>query len=375
MKLYFMKQNAIDFLKANMKNYYMNYYRYNTNDWILDLFEYDPFEYFMDVPDFKLAPIRQPIGGTVFENCKIIYTNLRNISDSQASDERLWAGLCNGSFYQYVRGRWNYPSLTPKKPETDATTVISRFFFAGAGISGKFRNTLAKCWWVGRETYLPEDTFHWKMLDMIGAEDIATKVNEIFFSNTFSSNPDILLGICRGLEFFNRHGKKVIVKDHLRPTLKYMNALGGGLLLDALSVEDIESIVKESIGNLMNGEQGGLDFDEDPDAFVEEEVDESVQGNAPAVDVDYFEEQEAIDQEVEYTDDTSILGAPETVGPGNTVTVLRKPSFMTKVYHIPIDETKRHLYQVERKMLGKKVGDSVELGRETFIIKQIQWTS
>lgn len=147
------------------------------------------------------------------------------------------------------------------------------------------------------------------------------------------------------------------------------------MLLDALSVEDIESIVKESIGNLMNGEQGGLDFDEDPDAFVQEEVDESVQGNAPAVDVDYFEEQEAIDQEVEYTDDTSILGAPETVGPGNTVTVLRKPSFMTKVYHIPIDETKRHLYQVERKMLGKKVGDSVELGRETFIIKQIQWTS
>ena len=374
MKLYFMKQNAIDFLKANMKNYYVNYFRYNTNDWILDLFDYDPFEFFIDVPDFKLAPIRQPIGGTVFENCKVIYTNLRNISDSQASDERLWAGLCNGVFYQYVRGRWNYPSLTPQKPDSDTTTIISRFFFSGAGISGKYRNTLAKCWWVGRETYLADDTFHWKMLDMIGAEDIATKVSEIFYSNTFSSNPDILLGLCRGLEFFRKHGKKVVVKDHLRPTLKYMNALGGGLLLDALSVEDIEAIVKESIGNLMNGEQGGLDFDEDTDVFAQDDVDDNAQGEAETINVDYYEEQEAIEQEVEYSDDSVILGDPETVGPGNTVTVLRKPSFMVKTYIIPFDETNRRLYQVEREMLGKKVGESVNVGRETFVIKQIKWT-
>ena len=224
MKLYFMKQNAIDFLKANMKNYYMNYFRYNSNDWIMDLFDYDPFEYFIDVPDFTLAPIRQPVGTTVIENCKIVYTNLRNISDSQASDERLWAGLCNGIFYKYIRGRWNYSGMTPKKPDTDASTVTSRFFFSGGGIGGKYRNTLSKCWWVGRSTYLPDDTSHWKILDMIGPDDIASKVQEIFYNNTFSANPDILVGICRGMDFFRKRGKKVVVKEHLRPTLQYMNA-------------------------------------------------------------------------------------------------------------------------------------------------------
>lgn len=92
MKLYFMKQKAIDYLKANMRNIYMNYFRYKTNEWIYDLFDYDPFEYFMEVPDFELSGIVGRMAGEVdFDNCKILYTNLRRISESQASDERLSA--------------------------------------------------------------------------------------------------------------------------------------------------------------------------------------------------------------------------------------------------------------------------------------------
>ena len=68
MKLYFMKQSAIDYLKTNMRTLYMNYYRYNTNEWIYDLFSYDPFELFMDVPDFSLASIGESKGEADFEN-------------------------------------------------------------------------------------------------------------------------------------------------------------------------------------------------------------------------------------------------------------------------------------------------------------------
>ena len=134
MKLYFMKQNAIDYLKANMRNQYMNYFRYKTNEWIYRLFDYDPFEFFMEVPDFELAPVISRTTGEVeLENCKRMYTNLRKISESQASDERLWAGLCNGVFYNYVRVRWNYSSMRPKNPEKDSSAIISRFFFSGGG--------------------------------------------------------------------------------------------------------------------------------------------------------------------------------------------------------------------------------------------------
>lgn len=128
MKLYFMKQSALDYMKANIKTIYINYYRKKTNQWILDLFDYDPFEFFMEVPDFELAAITKKRGETELENCRILYSNLFNISESQASDERLWAGLCNSTFYDYVRKRWDYDNLELKDAKKDSETILSRFF-------------------------------------------------------------------------------------------------------------------------------------------------------------------------------------------------------------------------------------------------------
>ena len=55
MKLYFMKQSALDYMKANISHLYKNYYQFNTPDWIYELFDYDPFEVFDTVEDFDLA--------------------------------------------------------------------------------------------------------------------------------------------------------------------------------------------------------------------------------------------------------------------------------------------------------------------------------
>lgn len=104
----------------------------------------NPFAEFMDVPDFELSDIESgTIGEVDFGNCKILYNNLRMLSESQCSDERLWAGLCNGTFYDYVRRRYQYDKKQLKKKETDASAVISRFFFSGGGRSGFYRNVLS----------------------------------------------------------------------------------------------------------------------------------------------------------------------------------------------------------------------------------------
>ena len=373
MKLYFMKQNAIDYLKANMRNQYINYFRYNTNEWLYDLFDYDPFEFFMEVPDFNLAPINAQIGETELENCKRLYTNLRKISESQASDERLWAGLCNGVFYKYVRGRWNYASLRPKKPETDASAIISRFFFSGGGRGGMFRNTLAKCWWVGRSTYDPDSSDNWNMLDVVGPEDFATKVSDIFYSNTFAANPEILHGICKGLEFFREKNQKLVVREHIRPTMRYLNALGGGILLDALTSDDIAAIVIENIGRLRNGEQGDFFQEDINNSDAPEENEETPEENAAEVNVDYQEEQDAIGQEVETVDPNEVLGGPETVERGCTVIVLKLATNKEMLYNIPPVNGDRELFGIEKKMLGKRVGDVVRIALNDYEIKTIRW--
>jgi hypothetical protein len=374
MKLYFMKQSAIDYLKANMRNLYMNYFRYNTNEWIYDLFEYEPFEFFMEIPDFELAPISSAIGETELENCKILYTKLKQISESQASDERLWAGLCNDVFYKYVRARWGYSTLRSKNPEKDTTTVISRFFFSGGGRGGMFRNTLAKCWWVGKTTYDKDNTEHWALLDAVGSEDFATKVSDIFYSNTFAANPEILRGICEGLLFFRDKNQKLVTKEHVRPTMKYLNALGGGLLLDALSAEDICNIVIENIGRLKNGKQGD---------FIEEEMEAGIDANdedisgegseTPEVNVDYQEERTKLEQEVEGIDINEVLGCPQNVERGCTVTALKLSTNSEVIYNIPSLNEERELYTIEEKMLGKVVGDIIKINKDEYEIKTIRW--
>lgn len=135
MKLYFMKQSALDYMKANMKNLYNNYYKYDSPDWISALFDYDPFVLFKEVPDFELANLEMQPGEIVMQNCKILFSKLRDITDSQASNERLWAGLCNKTFYSYIRGRWKYAKRHLRESSDDSSAIINRYFYKNSGRS------------------------------------------------------------------------------------------------------------------------------------------------------------------------------------------------------------------------------------------------
>lgn len=369
MKLYFMKQSAIDYMKANMRTLYTNYYRYNTNEWIYDLFSYDPFEVFIDVPDFQLAPIGESTGEADFENCKRMYTNLRKISESQASDERLWAGLCNATFYSYLRMRWKLAQARPIDPGKDSQKIISRYYYLG-GRAGKFRNTLSRCWWVGYITYDTESAKHWKNLEIIGAEDFLSKVNEFFYNNLFCANPAIIRGICNGLQFYRDKKQKILVKEYIRPTMQYLNALGGGILLDGLSDDDISKIVIEYISRIMRGEKGdfilGQDLDLD-DGIYDDDI---VEVETGAVDVDYQQEQEDIESELAVIDVEQILGKPDVVKAGCAVEVLNLTRNVKQLYEIPDEDEMKTIHKA---MLGKKVGEIAESVGGAYRILSIRW--
>lgn len=262
MKLYFLKQSALDYITANIKTLYINYFREKTNQWIYDLFEYDPFEEFMEVPDFQLAPITNKRGETELENCRIIYSKLINVSESQAADERLWAGLCNSTFYDYVRKRWDYDNLPLRDAKKDSEPIISRFFFKGGVSAGKFRNTLSKCWWVGHGVYQYNAENKFALLDALGADDFSTKVTDIFYSYAFASNFTIVSGIIKGWKEMIDKGYKLPTRSYLRPTLQYINALGGGVLLDMFDEEEIKKITVDYITLLYEGKESAVVSDE-----------------------------------------------------------------------------------------------------------------
>lgn len=398
MKLYFMKQDAVDFMKHNMERLYTHYYQDKTNDWMEREYGSNPFSEFMEVPDFELAEIdAMSVGEVDFENCKILYNNLRSLSESQCSDERLWAGLCNGTFYDYMRKRYQYPTKQLKKKETDASAVISRFFFSGGTRSGFFRNGLAKCWWVGRATFDKNNDNHFERLDIIGPNDLTTKISDIFYSNTFASNPTILAGICDALKYFSDHGQPLDEKLHVRAAMQYLNAVGGATLLDVLTEEEICKIMTSRIISILKGQSGDIDVEEagEEDQLLEEVIEE----DEDEVSEEYYEDDEEYDDlepedneelelEVEETvpqkqaqtvsttplnwfeeEEEEELPGPEFITYGCWVRVLEEKNNKEIIYHIPLkDDHSRAWYGIEEKLMGQDVGYRVFLAGKNYSV-------
>lgn len=400
MKLYIMKQSAIDYLKENMRIYYINYYRQAENDWIYELFEYNPFELFMEIPDFKLAPYKDKKGEMDIENCKILFTNLMKISESQASDERLWAGLCNSTFYKYCRMRWDYASKKQTTPDKDADAILSRFFFKGTYRSGFYRNTLAKCWWVGHGTYQNVPGNKFELLDALGADDLSTKITDLFYSNTFASNPTIIKGICKGWKIFTDRGIKLTVKEYFRPALQYMNALGGGILLDMLEEDEIKDIFVDYITQLYNKGKNGEVFGKADNYYDEidiEENEENEENEEENENILFMQEENAKEKSIVECDNADFGAGLTTIGEGNNKDI-KEAQMLNKMigkptevacgcavilhiveqnrdikYNVPKEEGGANWYAIYKYMLGKRIGEKFRLQMKTYVIKDISW--
>ena len=397
MKLYFMKQSAVDYMKANMKTLYINYYREPTNKWINDLFDYDPFELFIEVSDFSMAPISEKRGELDLENCKILYSNLINISPSQAGDERLWAGLCNSTFYAYCRLRWGYQTKKQKNPEVDASAIVSRFFFAGTKRGSFYRNTLAKYWWIGHATYQEHEMNRFELLDALGSVDLSSKVSDLFYSYSFSSSPNIIKGICKAWKVFSDRGIKLAEREYFRPALQYLNALGGGILLDVFTDEEIKDIFLDYIQQLyskespnamiiLDDEEVDIESDEIEDEELSEEIIRMKNANIQSTNSDSKINNSKIKKNIVTigADDNDsnldserlnkLLGKPEKVTYQCTVTVESQRRWVKIKYIIPKSEKEGTWFEIQKKMLGKKEGDIFFLAGDRYKILDIDWS-
>lgn len=262
MKLYIMKRESLEMLKANLPLVYGKYFTESTNKWITDICGEDPFIEFKDVTAFKLAELNSDLtpGEIDLNNCKTIYEKLGFLSESQASDERLWAGLTHSTFYEYMRRRWGYGY--GKKPQSairESGAIKTRFFYNGTGRSGFYRNTLAKCWWVGHNTYDSTNAKNpFEYLDIIGSNDLNSKISEFFRNYTFSSNPYVMKAIIEVLRRFKEEGRQLLVRDHIRPALSHLNAVGGSVIIDCLPQEEITEIFYDTIEAIMQGDEPAI---------------------------------------------------------------------------------------------------------------------
>lgn len=246
MKLYFLKQECLDILKNNIA-YNIENYSQDNNKWIYDYLEIEtpflPFKY--ETKEFELKTEGFDSSSAMdLENSKILYENLKGISESAASDERLWAGLTHSNFYSFVQKRWAYDVENMKHENY----IKSRYFYSETS-KGIFRNTLSKLWWIGKLTYDESRNDPYELTNVLGSGDMATRVNDMFTSN-FSRNPKSGHAFLSAIKEFEDQGIKIGGYTY-RKAVQYMNAFGGITLIDYLTEAEIKKTVYTKIEKIL----------------------------------------------------------------------------------------------------------------------------
>ncbi len=184
------------------------------------------------VEDFSLDMSESKAVLTDFENIKRVYNAMKGLSNSQASDERIWLAYSFGDFKKYMDYRW------PAREEND---VNNRWLFGYAAKRSLFRHGIARLWWIGRCTYDKDKSDPYELTGyVINKQDIINQLLDI----GFNGNSELVLGVVEAIRDADKEGKTV-GRDEIRSVSRFVNAWGGMYIIDSLSRQEIYDKVKK----------------------------------------------------------------------------------------------------------------------------------
>lgn len=193
----------------------------------------------IEVEDFSFDMSQERPAATDVENIRRVYNHMKGLSESQASDERIWVAFTLHQGLDYMRYRW--------MPENEGDK-FDRSFFKNAkhGYSKRplFRNGVARLWWIGYHTYDAKRANPYELTEFVCRDqDYINNLLDI----GFASNATISKAVIGALLDAEKNGV-TINRDLVRSISQYVNLLGGIYILDCLSYDEIYSRIKEKIG-------------------------------------------------------------------------------------------------------------------------------
>jgi hypothetical protein len=238
MKIKYLKEDDLNAVKSNLPGIFREVVKEphkNLNQFFEreDILKDTPYE----IKEFKLD-MSQPKGKeslTDTENVQRVYNHMKFLSDSQASDERIWAAYTFSEFIDYMRYRWEASSVSD---------LENRYLFGYSIQRSLFRNGVARLWWIGRFTYDETRTDPYELTKFLCKEQ--DYIENICGRNIFN-NPDVGIATISALYDAEMAGLK-INRDVVREISKYVNLLAGTYLLDSLSKEEIYNKICAKLG-------------------------------------------------------------------------------------------------------------------------------
>lgn len=190
-----------------------------------------------EINDFKLD-MSQPDGKeslTDVENIQRVYNHMKFLSDSQASDERVWAAYTFSEFLDYMRYRWKASSISD---------LENRYLFGYSVQRSLFRNGVSRLWWIGRFTYDETRLDPYELTRFLCKDQ--DYIENICGRNIFN-NPNVGFATISALYDAEKAGV-VVNRELVREVSRYVNLLAGTYLLDTLSKEEIYQKIQNKLG-------------------------------------------------------------------------------------------------------------------------------
>jgi len=250
MKINYLKETGIDKLKEADINRNMKYYKKNKNTWLADRYKIGEIFSVYDKKEFENFKLRYDMEDKAeedFQNMKIIYHALKDLTDTQASDERIWAGLAHEYCWDYMTNRWSLQGDEKK----DKRRVLNRYFFQNS-TKAVFLNGISRLWWYARVSYEEENEDNpYELTEYICKNDSNGKIFPLL-ACCFASNRKVFRTIIKTIKTYEEENKIKLTREEFNGIKMYLNRLSGKILLDILPSETLEEKIKVKLEEIEN---------------------------------------------------------------------------------------------------------------------------
>lgn len=242
MELRFITKEKYNYLVANIDNNIQLGNYSNIHSWIDEnmVDEYSKSTNIqLKAPKLITESSTNKISDTDLENCKLLYTAMKDLPIDVATSPQFWSYLTHITYWDYMQKRHSIKDSTTKK------TIKEKFFHAS-----KFtRNGIARLWWIAHTTYDSgySDPFYLTEV-LLKRQDLIVHILE----RNYSHNSNLTKFILKALdEYASSHiysSKDGLPPErHLRELCKEFNRIGATKIIDFLTYEDVRDIVFSSL--------------------------------------------------------------------------------------------------------------------------------
>lgn len=249
MKIKFLSEDTLQDLRVNFETYKTHYYN-QDDEWFNTYFQEEG-RLVESRIEFEKPEMNTDEDYLVsdFENVKIIYSSLKHLTVSQATQERLWSGLAHVQLRDFL-----YYRLAKDIEKKNDKRIQSAVFFTNGAKRSLFVHAIARLWWVGYMTYDENNSPnpYWLTEFFCSADFSARCV--VFFSSNFTSNRAITRGILRALITLREEGV-VIKREHFVESTKFLNISGGAMVLDLLEEDEVKEMVEKRLRKVFGFEK------------------------------------------------------------------------------------------------------------------------